>query len=646
MKKILAILLLCCAPAFAAQKVITILPDTLKASGTAGEHSQVHSADAIDTVTIDGAILSSLTNGIIVNSSNWYIDLGTDTIRFGTDSTQRLGTYLGARGIYVRSGYHNITVHGGYILHDPDNIEADDSVYVEGDTLNYYAQCINIAAGDTNIVLDGVTARVRGAYYASVLETAGKNIRVRKCRFFNDAYAYPSRTMFQATVLSVSCDSALLTHPGDYHIKVDSSYLEDNAHAAVYMRWTSPNSNDRCIGKFYGDTFVVDARNRKYVGFLGQLGKSTTQTYGIVMTRAGRGTVINHCVFLVGTKYGGGRGINSIGADGVEAEPVAICSSYFNCHEGYNQEYQSLYGCSALKIRQQNKWLNVFDNVLIVTVDTTTDICGQYNPNGEPIAYQQWDTVQPPFYVNIYNNICSLLAKTNADGYEWDAKAIAFDYVKFQDTSSHFYGNTFYSQGTSVIDYGQFDGGANYVVTNNNTLYLDTTGRAYDQSTFNLGMCGNNGCDTNLVSLDDIFAGGASPNSVTHMYHGAPCAAGQPEEIHISRTLNLHIMSSNLVGVSQAACTAWSQYGLVGAGLTDWNGDISFVCPYAYYSWTAPDSVGYNDYIIRAQKDTAQAYDSSLTINQVAAIVADTLTLGLQGFKPADIMIPVNWRLR
>jgi hypothetical protein len=510
-------------------------------------------------------------------------------------------------------------------------MEADDSVYVEGDTLNYYAQCINIAAGDTNIVLDSVIARVRGAYYASVLETAGKNIRLRKCRFFNDAYAYPSRTMFQATVLSVSCDSALLTHPGDYHIKVDSCYLEDNAHAAVYMRWTAPNGNDRCVGKFYGDTFVVDARNKKYVGWSGALGKSTTQTYGIVTTRAGRGTYVNHCTFLTGTKYGGGRGINLIGGDGVEAEPVVICSSYFNNHEGYNQEYKALYGCSALKMRQINKWVNVFDNVLIVTVDTTTNICGQYNPNGEPIAYQVWQQDAPPFHVNIYNNICSLKVLTNADAYEYDNKAMAFDYVKYEDTTSHVYGNYFYSQGTMVIDYGQFDGGAGGVLTYNNTLDLDTTGRVYDQSTFNAGMCGGNGCDTQIVSLDDKFVGGASPNSVTHMYHGAECAAGQPNEITISRTLYLHVKGSNGIGVGQAACTVWSQYGIVGTGFTNGAGNISIVCPYAYYSRTAPDSVGYNDYIIRAQKDTAQAYDSSLTINQVAAIVVDTLTLTLAG---------------
>jgi len=653
MKRLLIILLLCCAPVFGIHD-LTQMPCSLVASGTPSATKIVHSGQTWDTVTISGTKLSSLIGGIVVGSNYWYIELASDTVRFGTDSTQRLGTYLGARGIYVRSGYHDITVHGGYVLHDPDNMEDDDSVYVEGDTLNYYAIGVKIAGNTYNILLDSIIKiNVRGAYYSSAVEMdlGAKNVRLRKCRLFNNAYAYPSRTMFQATVLSISCDSAVLTAPGDYHMKVDSCYLEDNAHAAVYMRWAATNTNDRCNVKFYGDTFVVDARNKKYVGWSGALGKSTTQTYGIVATRAGRGTYVNHCTFLVGTKYGGGRGINFIGGDGVESEPIQICSSYFNCHEGYNQEYKSLYGCSAIKLRQINKWLNCFDNVVIVTVDTMTAICGQYNPNGEPICYQVWQQDAPPFHVNITNNICSLKALTNADAYEYDNKAFAFDYVKYEDTTSHVTGNYFYSQGTMVIDYGQFDGGADFVVTQGNTLDLDTTGRVYDQSTFNLGFWGGNaGVDSNIISLDDIFAGGASPNSVTHYYHGSPVTTGY-QEIHIARTLNLHVKGSNGIGVSQAACSVWSQYGLVGTGLTDGTGNISIVCPYAYYSRTAPDSVGYNDYIVRAQKDTAQAYDSSLTINQVAAIVADTLTLTLgsnppEGFDPAMRRIQRRWMFK
>jgi len=644
MKRLLIMLLFCCVPVWPGQYIITKLPDTL----LAGDHS----ADLWDTVTIAGTKLTSATDGIFVNSNYWYIDLGTDSIVFGTDSTIRMGIYRGPRGIYIYQSKHDVTIHGGYILHDPDNIEADDSIYVSGDTLNWYGICVRAVGNCYNILLDSIIeARVRGAYYSSVVEIEGKNNRIRKCRLFNDAYAYPSRTMFQATVLSIPCDSSILTAPGDYHLKVDSCYLEDNAHAAVYMRWAATNTNDRPNVKFYGDTFVVDARNRKYVGWSGALGKSTTQTYGIVATRAGRGTVINHCTFLTGTKYGGGRGINLIGGDGVENEPIKICSSYFNNHEGYNQEYKSLYGCSALKIRQQNRWVNVFDNVLIVTVDTTTAIGGQYNPNGEPICYQVWDTVQPPFHVNIENNICSLLVKTNADAYDWDCVAFKFDYVKYLDTTSHFTGNYFYSQGTSVIDYGQFDGGADLVTTRNNTLELDTTGKVYDQSTFNLGIWGGNaGLDTSIVSLDDIFVGGASPNSVTHKYHGGDVQTGY-QEITIARTLNLHVKGTNDIGVSQAACSVWSQYGLVGTGFTNGAGNISFICPYAYYSRTAPDSVGYNDYIIRAQKDTAQAYDSSFTINQVAAIVADTLTLTLgsnppEGYNPATRRIQRWYRFR
>jgi hypothetical protein len=303
-------------------------------------------------------------------------------------------------------------------------------------------------------------------------------------------------------------------------------------------------------------------------------------------------------------------------------------------------------------MRQSNHWVNIFDNVINVTVDTTTAICANYNPNGEAICYQIWENTQPPYHVNIQNNICSLLVKTNANGYAWNAVAMKFDYVKYKDTSSHFTGNHFYSQGTSVIDYGQFDGGADLVTTQNNTLELDTTGRNYDQSTFNLGIWGGNaGLDTSILSLDDIFAGGASPNSVTHKYRGENVLTGN-QEITIARTLNLHVKGTNDIGVSQAACSTWDAYGhLIGSGLTNGNGDISLICPYAYYSRTAPDSVGYNDYIIRAQKDTAQAYDSSFTINQVAAIVADTLTLTLgsnppEGYNPATRRIQRWYRFR
>jgi len=618
----LGIILLMTSPVglVAGQYVVTKLPDTLLAAD--------HSADLWDTVTIAGTKLSSATDGIYVNSDYWYINLGSDTIRFGTDSTIRMGTYRGPRGISIGYQKHDVTIHGGYILHDPDNMEDDDSVYVEGDTLNYYGIGVKIAGSTYNILLDSICkVNVRGAYYGSAVESdaGSKNIRLRKCRLFNNCYAYPSRTMFQATVLSISCDSAVMTAPDDYHMKVDSCYLEDNAHAAVYMRWAATNTNDRPNVKFYGDTFVVDGRNKKYVGFLGQLGKSTTQPYGIVATRAGRGTVINHCTFLTGTKYGGGRGINIIGGDGVEEEPIKICSSYFNNHEGYNQEYKSLYGCSALKIRQINKWLNVFDNVLVVTVDTTTDICGQYNPNGEPICYQVWQDDQPPFHVNIENNICSLLVKTNVDAYEWDAVAVKFDYVKYEDRSSHFRNNFLYSQGTSVIDYGQFDGGADFILTQNNTLKLDTAGRAYDQSTFNLGMCGGNGCDTSIVSLDDIFVGGASPTSVTHMYHGAPCAAGQPEEITIKRTLNIYVRGNNGFPVAGAYVTVRNNYDqLVLSGTTSNGGRVSGAVSYLYYSHSVDDSTDFNPFTIEASSGDDHT-EQNMSVNWNSH--SDTLTL-------------------
>jgi hypothetical protein len=114
---------------------ITSLPYTASQTGT----------NYSETLEVAGTKLSSTTNGIIITGHDIVLNLGTDTIEFGTGCGDNL------YGISVPYGSYNIKIEGGTILHNPSC--SGDSAW--SNTCVKLGSPHDILFHNTNMVVEG-----------------------------------------------------------------------------------------------------------------------------------------------------------------------------------------------------------------------------------------------------------------------------------------------------------------------------------------------------------------------------------------------------------------------------------------------------------------------------------------------------------
>ncbi len=634
---LMALVLLSGAAVHAGQLVVTSLPYTVNQSS--------HSASTWDTVTISGTRLTSSRDGIIFAASthHWLLLLANDTIVFGTDSTYRPGTSTGARGIDFNSYAHDITVKGGYILHQPANVTSDETVFRTQDTVNAYNLCIDGGYGTYNLLIDSVKeARVRG-YNSHVMSGGLKMVTVRASRFFNDCYAYSSRELFLACCIKIEGNAAELT-TGEFHYRILNSYLEDNAHAAVYAAGST--SSTYCVVQMDGDTVKVDSRNRRYTSYSGT-GASNVNAYGIQFTYGGPGSYIKNCVITSGTRYHGGRGIQFVRSKGTQSNQIEIAYNRVDVHEGLNVEFGTLYYGCAVKIRQNSAGVWLHHNAIIYTADTTQTVGRAYQPKGEALMYQmgfdEGGAYTGPYYITIENNACSTKVLTNVNDPDYELSTIDFETCEYSDNTVIYRNNKMYSSGNHVYNFGQYDGGGSHVRMSGDTVIINQNSAINPKWTFNPGDY--RGAYDNWAT-DFTYSPSTADTSITHEFQNNTTGSGT-QNITLKQTVSIYVKGSNGLPVVNASVSVRNAYNqTVLSGVTNNGGRLSGVVSYWYEVRSGTDSTSFNNFTSTATSGSFNAshsfavrwnsFKDTVTLSQVAG----TGTWETGGSTPTDVTPP------
>jgi len=607
------------ASVLAGQLVVTSLPYTVNQSS--------HSASTWDTVTIQGTRLTSRTNGIsfAASSHHWLLLLANDTIVFGTDSTYRPSVYTGSHGVDIGSNGHDITIKGGYILHQPANVTSDETVFRIQDTVNAYNLCIDGGYGTYNLLIDSVKeARVRG-YNSHVMSGGQKMITVRASRFFNDCYAYTSRELFMACCIKIDGNAADLT-TGEFHYRILNSYLEDNAHAAVYA--SGSTSSTYCVVQMDGDTVKVDSRNRRYTTYQGT-GASNVNAYGIQFTYGGAGSYIKNCVITSGTRYHGGRGIQFVRAKGTQTNPIEIAYNRVDVHEGLNVEFGTLYYGCAVKIRQNSIGVWLHHNAIIYTADTTQTVGRAYQPKGEALMYQMGfdagGAYSGPYYITMENNACSTKVLTNVNDPDYELSTVDFETCEYADNTVIYRNNKMYSSGNHVYNFGQYDGGGSHIRMSGDTVSINQNSAVSPKWTFNPGDY--RGAFDNWAT-DFTYSQSTADTAITHEFQNNITGSGT-QNITLRETISIYVKGNNGLPVVNASVSVRNAYNqTVLSGVTNNGGRLSGMVSYWFETRSGTDSTGFSNFTATATSGSNNASHSfavrwnsfrdTVTLTQVA----------------------------
>lgn len=592
---ILAVLLIA-ATANAGQYIVTSLPTTITQSA--------HSADTWDTVTMAGTRLTSTGSGVTfaAGCNHWVFNLGSDTLEYGTDSTE---TY--PIGINLASNSYETTDiiilgnnQAGLIYHNPAHITGLEGAgeLVLGD-MTMQTVGINLGVRVNGIEIRGITVRVTGAgAWTHCINGEARGHKVVNCKLINDAYAFIDRQLFQTSCITSrqQYDSFAINLGYDYGWLVDSCELESNSGTSIYF-----TTQDSAVFRVERSTFTQDTRNIYGVDYPGAYRSTTNVDFAIWAQGWGPGSYVRDCDFYAGDTYNGGRGLMVYFCEGRDGTPLRF--SNLRCHrmhEGTNSEYQSIWNPEFIKIRGGTKWCE-FDSIygawLIDTIETQY---GGYCPRGGMIMYEYWnDYTASPHNVSFKNSACSTLAVTNTNYTNYSGWVITWEDIEDADTSSYTQNNYLYSNATTIYDFGHYDGNGAYARFIGDTVNLVLNTDMPRQYTFNQGYY----ADPSLgnVARDLYYVGEAAPGDIGYWTYGGSVSG--EKTLRFQRTLNLYVRGTNGLPVTEATVSATNNYGTVAlSGTSDSHGFVSGVVSYGWYARTATDSTSFNNFTLNASK--------------------------------------------
>ncbi|MCX6830422.1 MAG: hypothetical protein NT002_14240 [candidate division Zixibacteria bacterium] len=602
------------SPCLAGRIDISSLPYTIRQS--------MHSADLWDTVTIAGTKLSSATGGIILSPQSgtvmhhWYVDLGSDTLEFGT------GDGAGNEGILVNSlsGYpfHDIILEGGWIIHKPSN---------NSDTLINYNTCLVFGSGE-GILVKNVNMRANGYNGKCISVSGGYNTEISGGTFYSEVDYYRSRCQFDAVLfnMAASFDSAYAVSKGyTFNISIHDVRMISTPHAG--MRLSGGSADQYGVFKIYNCSVMVDAHNFQYTSYAGTCA-SSSNPYAIALSRPGPGTDVHHNVITSGTEYGGGRGILVEHTRGTDDNYVKIHDNNIDIHEGPNAEYDENHmETHALRIRNGCHHVHVYNNTITATGDADP-ASSSYGKSVTPFRYSsgEADGVVNTYSIVEYNTFRARSLGAGATAY-----GITFDAVMIADSTLLFRYNRIESDNI-LVKYGEINEGARGI-----TLYADTFNLYspnYNPQTFLVGhACNNWNCSGNTV-CDGVYEGAASDKDINFS-----CTSNGTLELGLERMLKIYVRGNNSLPVSGASVWVINNYGdTVVSGTTSGAGLISKAVLYWWESRTSNDSTGYNNFVIKARKGS-DSTSINHTISATSLFPAITLS-NTQGAEVIDSIAP------
>lgn len=626
-----------------AQVKISSLPYTV----TDANHSTAFNSGLkkMDTIAIIGARLNSATDGITFSStSNWHVVGQGDTVTFSARDASSTAT--GLRGLNL-SSCDSIFVEDLYIIEDVTGI--DTTQYLAEDAAVHDNAPVYVAGGNwySRLINCYIEARSYNTHTIEFWDAAG--FLGSGCTINSKVWAFASRCQYDgAAVYSTHNTTAQRIAAGaSYNIRFENTRIIRTPHQgfSFYRNvvqvedppgvWTSyPDSAVFQLDNCY---VMVDAENWRYTAYAGTCcGKANC--YGIQVVGADDGSYFKKCTVLAGENNTGGRGIQLVGTLGLESgamvNPVYICSSYVNVHEGGDIEFydtiltnQQEYFPCAIKIRQENYGTIVYDSYFKYTADGAapwSPLISAYYPRGETGMYQLWaGTSDPtPCRVQWYRN--KFVAEDRSNGAF--VTAFVFEDIDFLDSTLEFYNNRLESDSVFIrlggrdTDFGVLVDSIHSctlvsIDPNDRVVGYIHGWRALDGGYFNAQTAGFTTRD--MVYLN--YAG--SPIPIDTSIYFPDISREQDQKNHV--TVEITVIDSLDNPIPNASVLLTNGYFTVlFDGFTDAQGKVTRVVPIWYESRTQPDLFGYNDHQVTVSygglaADSTKTFtssDKSLTV--------------------------------
>ncbi|MCP4580772.1 MAG: T9SS type A sorting domain-containing protein [candidate division Zixibacteria bacterium] len=584
----LIIFILLASQANAGSHTITSLPYTASQQGS----------NYSETLYVAGTNLSSATNGISFTGHNIVLNLGNDTLSFGTGNGN--GNY-GLR--FFGTGYNhasNIKVIGGTILHSSSSGSASGNMGIR-------------LSGGSNLYFENTKVIVKGVNGHCVERPSSGygawNVEFNGGRWTSEVTGYNSRCQYDGAAARLY--SSLTSLSGDdYHFKIHGVNLTKSPGQGIIIQGMT---------HVYDCTLTVDARNDFYTYPSGGVCNSSANAFAIIAQILDAGSTIHDNVIRAGDEYlGCDGGVLLQISRGTAANPVEIYNNDIVIHRGHDQYYWDL-NSKAFKSRYANKHVNIHDNIFKVQVGNTANPA--YGVNGTAVdVVSAWDSGcdwaagrYPDSFLVYENNYIEVEA---LDGTFEGARGARFAITDDNGYTWEGGGNIWRNNHIKTVEHGHQIGGydnwgeCNKMIIEDDIIEYASNSYGREQYAFRIGFDLNS---IGNIARDISFLGGASETDI-HF------AGGSGERtIALQRTLNVLVLGNNDCPVIGADVTVTNNYGrTVLTGTTSAIGQVLGEVTYHYEAEDGPDSTNFNDFTVTVNR-SGETKQTIITVNSASA---------------------------
>jgi len=546
-----------------------------------------------DTVRITGTKISSTTDGISIQTSGVVLDLGADTVEFGT------GNGDGNWGIEINNVFcTDVVIKGGTILHSGnDQSESNKCLRIRGSN--------GLLVDGTNMIVRGIDGRC--AYTSNY--QGNKMVEIKGGRYRNDGIGYYTREYFNSAIMWFERGSSL--DAGEYHFKIHDIFVEHSIHAAIRIGG---------VVHIYNCSLIVDARNDLYEYPQSSFAHGSANSGGLSLSELDAGSTIHDNVILADSNYSGfDVGILMEHANGTEDNPILIYNNYIEGHRGLDAHYGYM-NCKAMKFRVYNHHVKIYNNTFIVKADgsSSTTFRGPTAQAMEVLSVNLSQGIDS--FVVIENNhfeaidvdggadeaaATRLEIETSASGVTWSG-------------AGNIWRNNFMKSNRTIYNMAdQYDEGCAHFLAVGDTCQSGSP--LYDFATFRLGRWSTNSVDNKF--RDGTYLGQTDDTDIHFI-----SVSGAEADIAIQRTMVVTVMGNNSLPVRNAIVSVVNSYGrTVVSGSTNYYGQVSGPVTYWFEAMHGTDSTSYNPFSISVSKSGDNA-STNLTVGETSANPTLTLT--------------------
>jgi hypothetical protein len=568
----------------------------------------------------DSADLSSLTNGIVVNTDvhDVTIDLRGRTLYYGQGTPAPIGNpSFSDVAFKAMEGNYNITVRNGTLYHDLQQVYLNDPHFA------VWAAGVRIAGTPTkpchDINFENVRLIVKGRNTRAIVVQGNAtsptvyNLDFYGMRIWDSCFAYARRDYWVQQSL-FAADYLDRTYPGmDYHFQIRACSTS-SFWSGIFM------NGDSTVAKVFDNYIMTDARNDLQADTSGSAMTTATECYAIAIhqgshtgPREGVRIKVYNNTIRSGDNYAGGRGIFVTSSEGMSLTSSDSCiyiyNNDINVHQGYDGNNDNLMGIIA-----REYWRNVWIESNKVTIsgdqDAGTSNYGEFGAgirvgaNGDIAGLEEGLRI-------VRNHVEGGMIGNWTIGQDPSGPVymagLVFDAFCTDGANIRIDSNYFGTDGCPVV-FGFYNGcgglGDNQNGLDNiHQMYADTIA-GYGGSVAYTWMTGRtckltcNGMGNH--PLDPIFISPATYNSV--YFNGAD---NDSFAVGVKATLDITIKDSSLNPINGAIVTAVNGYG--NTVLTDTTNTSGKAGGAVVHWWAsngksgmADDSTGYNNFTITA----------------------------------------------